>query len=77
MALPQNIPILGWTWDDLLFLILAGIVFFEALSMSRLFIGNSDLDVMLKAGDFARSRKPNRRSESRRMDPPESQGDTA
>ncbi len=29
----------------------AGIVFFEALSMSRLFIGNSDLDVMLKVRD--------------------------
>ncbi len=29
----------------------AGIVFFEALSMSRLFIGDSDLDVMLKVRD--------------------------
>lgn len=29
----------------------AGIVFFEALSMSRLFVGNSDLDVMLKVRD--------------------------
>lgn len=29
----------------------AGIVFFEALSMSRLFVGDSDLDVMLKVGD--------------------------
>ena len=29
----------------------AGIVFFEALSMNRLFIGNSDLDVMLKVRD--------------------------
>ena len=29
----------------------AGIVFFEALSMSRLFIGKSDLDVMLKVRD--------------------------
>lgn len=29
----------------------AGIVFFEALSMSRLFIGNSDLDVMLRVRD--------------------------
>ena len=31
MALPQNIPILGWTWDDLLFLILAGIVLAAAI----------------------------------------------
>ena len=29
----------------------AGIVFFEALSMSRLFVGNSDLDVMLRVRD--------------------------
>lgn len=29
----------------------AGIVFFEALSMNRLFIGSSDLDVMLKVRD--------------------------
>ncbi|MFB6372312.1 MAG: protein kinase, partial [Bradymonadaceae bacterium] len=29
----------------------AGIVFFEALSMSRLFVGKSDLDVMLKVRD--------------------------
>jgi len=29
----------------------AGIVFFEALSMSRLFVGDSDLDVMLKVRD--------------------------
>ncbi len=29
----------------------AGIVFFEAVSMSRLFIGSSDLDVMLKVRD--------------------------
>ena len=31
----------------------AGIVFFEALSMSRLFVGNSDLDVMLRVRDAA------------------------
>lgn len=31
MALPQIIPILGWTWDDLLFLILAGIVLGAAI----------------------------------------------
>lgn len=29
----------------------AGIVFFEALAMQRLFVGNSDLDVMLKVRD--------------------------
>ncbi len=29
----------------------AGVIFFEALSMNRLFIGNSDLDVMLKVRD--------------------------
>lgn len=29
----------------------AGIVFFEALSMTRLFVGNSDLDVMLRVRD--------------------------
>ena len=29
----------------------AGIVFFEALSMSRLFVGASDLDVMLRVRD--------------------------
>jgi len=26
LALPPNIPIIGWAWDDLLFLILAGIM---------------------------------------------------
>jgi NADH:ubiquinone oxidoreductase subunit 6 (subunit J) len=26
MALPQTIPLLGWAWDDLLFLLLAGIM---------------------------------------------------
>ncbi|HEY5519789.1 MAG TPA: NADH-quinone oxidoreductase subunit J [Candidatus Limnocylindrales bacterium] len=26
LALPANIPILGWAWDDLLFLILAGVM---------------------------------------------------
>lgn len=31
----------------------AGIVFFEALSMSRLFVGNSDLEVMLQVRDAA------------------------
>jgi NADH:ubiquinone oxidoreductase subunit 6 (subunit J) len=31
MALPQHIPFLNWTWDDLLFLILAGIVLGAAI----------------------------------------------
>lgn len=31
----------------------AGVVFFEALSMSRLFVGNSDLEVMLQVRDAA------------------------
>ena len=26
MALPQTIPLLGWAWDDLLFLLLSGIM---------------------------------------------------
>jgi NAD(P)H-quinone oxidoreductase subunit 6 len=31
LALPQNIPFLNWPWDDLLFLILAGILLGSAL----------------------------------------------
>jgi NADH:ubiquinone oxidoreductase subunit 6 (subunit J) len=31
MAIPQTIPLLGWAWDDLLFLILAGIMLAAAL----------------------------------------------
>jgi NADH:ubiquinone oxidoreductase subunit 6 (subunit J) len=31
MAIPQTIPILGWGWDDLLFLILAGLMLAAAL----------------------------------------------
>lgn len=31
MAVPQTIPLLGWAWDDLLFLILAGIMLGAAI----------------------------------------------
>jgi len=31
MALPQTIPLLGWAWDDLLFLLLAGIMLGSAI----------------------------------------------
>jgi NADH:ubiquinone oxidoreductase subunit 6 (subunit J) len=31
MALPQTIPYLGWSWDDLIFLVLAGIMIGSAL----------------------------------------------
>jgi NADH:ubiquinone oxidoreductase subunit 6 (subunit J) len=31
LGLPQNIPFIGWAWDDLLFLILAGIMLGSAL----------------------------------------------
>jgi NADH:ubiquinone oxidoreductase subunit 6 (subunit J) len=31
MALPQTIPLLGWAWDDLLFLLLAGIMLAAAI----------------------------------------------
>jgi NADH:ubiquinone oxidoreductase subunit 6 (subunit J) len=31
MALPQTIPYLGWSWDDLIFLVLAGIMLGSAL----------------------------------------------
>ena len=31
MRLPETIPFLGWAWDDLLFLILAGILLGAAL----------------------------------------------
>jgi NADH:ubiquinone oxidoreductase subunit 6 (subunit J) len=31
MALPQTIPLLGWAWDDLLFLLLAGVMLAAAI----------------------------------------------
>jgi NAD(P)H-quinone oxidoreductase subunit 6 len=31
LALPQTVPFLGWAWDDLLFLVLAGILLAAAL----------------------------------------------
>jgi NAD(P)H-quinone oxidoreductase subunit 6 len=31
MALPQTIPLLGWTWDDLIFVVLAGMMLGSAL----------------------------------------------
>ena len=31
MALPQTIPLLGWTWDDLIFVVLAGVMLGSAL----------------------------------------------
>ena len=46
---PEQVVGDGIDWRSDIFA--AGIVFFEALSMSRLFIGNSDLDVMLRVRD--------------------------
>jgi NAD(P)H-quinone oxidoreductase subunit 6 len=31
MALPQTIPLLGWAWDDLLFLLIAGVMLASAI----------------------------------------------
>ncbi len=31
MALPQTVPYLGWTWDDLVFLVLAGVLIGSSL----------------------------------------------
>ena len=43
--------VMGETIDSRSDIFSAGIVFFEALSMNRLFIGGSDLDVMLRVRD--------------------------
>jgi serine/threonine protein kinase len=43
--------VMGETIDARSDVFAAGVVFFEALSMSRLFVGNSDLEVMLQVRD--------------------------